>query len=114
MICRDQVPKKLRRCSAVHALPRFYSTLGSCCFCLLTDFSIGVFRISSELIVVFSWLAIDETFLTLGIFFQSTSHRIGDNRKKLLNKKNFFDNSCLGSLVAVGVEEDEYRSSNLL
>ena len=48
MICRDQVSEFCRKCNPVHALLRFYPTAGSCCFCLLTDFTLGIFRIMSE------------------------------------------------------------------
>ena len=41
----------------------------------------------SEHIVVSSWLGSDDTFLTLGIFCQSISPRIGDDRGKFLVKK---------------------------
>ena len=73
-----------------HALPEFYSTLGSCCFCLLTDFTIGLFRIMSEHIVIATWLGTDDSFLTLGVFCQSISTRVGDNRGKFVVTEVFF------------------------
>ena len=72
------------------SLVSFYTWLVLCC--LLTNLTIGVFRILNEHIVVFSELGTDDTFLTLGIFCQHISSRIGGNRKKLLIKNFFFDN----------------------
>ena len=70
MFSRDQVSEFCKKCNSIHALLWFSSTPGSCGFCLLTDFTIGIFRTMSEHIVVSSWLGTDDTFLTLGIFFQ--------------------------------------------
>ena len=95
VICRVHLSELCRTCNPVYALLRFYSTPGPCCFCLLTNLTIGVFRIMSEHIVVFSWLGTDDTFLTLGIFCQSISSRMGGNRGKFLIKRSFFDNSML-------------------
>ena len=93
MTCRGQVSEFCRKCNPVHTSPKFYSTPGSCCFCFLTNLTLGVIRKMSEHIVVSSWLGTDDPFRTLsGIFCQSTSRRNGDNRLKFLIKSVFFEN----------------------
>ena len=62
MICRDQVFDFYRKYNPVHPLG-FYSTPGSCCFRLLTDSTIEVFRMIGEHSVVSSWLGTDDSFL---------------------------------------------------
>ena len=88
MICRDPVSEFCRRCNLYHALLGFYPNRAS----VLTDFTVVIFRIMSEHIVVLRWLGTDDTFLTHGIFFQSVYSRIGGNRGKFLITRLFFDN----------------------
>ena len=102
-------------------------------FCLLTDFTTGVFcrrfapaRCASWLVlflspwrlhnlglsdnqwthVVSSWLGNDDNFLTLGII----SHRVDDNRWTFLIKRFWFDNfHAQKSPRSVRVEEEATR-----
>ena len=94
----------------IHARPSLVSfSSGSCCSRLLTDYTIGVFQIMSEHIVISSWLGNDDSFLTFDIFCHFTSPRIGGNRGKFLMKKLFFVNFMLW--VTLAVEEDASYSS---
>ena len=68
MNCLGKVSKICRKCNPVSVLLRFYPTLG---FFFLTDFTVGIFRIMSEHIVVSSWLETDDSSLTSGIFCHS-------------------------------------------
>ena len=67
-------PNFVEHCNLIHALLALYSTPCTRCFCLLTGFTIGIFLIMSEQVVVSSCMGTDDTFLTLGIFYR-VSHR---------------------------------------
>ena len=66
----------------------------------------------NEHFVISSWLGTDDSFLALGIFFQSVSLRIGDHRGRFIFKRLFLI-TCTGSPPAFGVEEDTWYSCNL-
>ena len=102
MIYCDQVSEFCRMCT----LPRFYSTLGSCCFRLLTDFTIGIFRIMSEHIVISSWLETDDSLLPLVSFARVSLTASVTTEGGFVFKRIFLE----GVTLAVWVEQDASSS----
>ena len=92
----DQISEFCGNCNLMHALLRLYLTPCTRWFCLLTDFTIVIFRIMKEHIAVSSSLGTDDTFLALGIFCQRILSRIGDHWGKIRYNTLFFDNFTLG------------------
>ena len=84
-----------RSCNLIHALLRLYLTHWTRWFCLLTDSTIGIFRIMSDHRVVFSWLGTHDTLLAIGIFCQNIWSSISYHRTKFLCYTLFFDNFTL-------------------
>ena len=74
---------------------KIYPTPDSCCCCLRTDFTSGSLRKMRKHIEISSSLGTDDSFLSLGIFRQSISPRMGDNRGKFLIKGFFLGNFVL-------------------
>ena len=104
VICRDHVSEFWKTRNPIHALLWFHSTPGSCCVVFLGASQSGSFGYWVKHILVFSELGTDDTFLTLGIFFQHFSSRIGGNRKKLLIKNFSSTTSCVRPTIATDGE----------
>ena len=106
VICCDQVSERCRKYNPVHALLRFYSTPGSCCFFVFSQTSqLGSFGWRVNML----WFPLggDRWYLSYSrCLLPEYLPPASVTTEGSLSSVGFYSTTCLGSLPAFGVEED--------